>query len=152
LSMMSKTDSRSPIIVKTYFSDVFEVEPETLEQYGAFNVSLVADLPLFIDPFLLFNSPKPHYQKLHDRIIQYLRFLRDKSAAGSVRSGLIYAWYTFPEVKQNWLGFATSSNRGSGLGKDFAIALHENLNMIFTDFGSEQITQGSHLEKLCLIR
>jgi len=41
-----------------YFSDIFEVLPETLDKYGAFNVSLVTDLPLFIDPFLLFNSKK----------------------------------------------------------------------------------------------
>jgi hypothetical protein len=38
-----------------YFSDYFKVAPETIEAYGAFNISLVADLPLFIDPFLLFN-------------------------------------------------------------------------------------------------
>ena len=37
-----------------HFSDVFNVSPESLEQYGAFNVSLVSDMPLFIDPFLLF--------------------------------------------------------------------------------------------------
>ena len=39
-----------------YFSDVFGVAPETLDQYGAFNIALVNDLPLFIDPFLLFDS------------------------------------------------------------------------------------------------
>jgi hypothetical protein len=67
-------------------------------------------------------------------------------------NGLIRAWYTFPEVKQNWLGFTLSGNKGSGLGQKFAFALNENLNRIFNDFGSEQITKGSHLEKLCLIR
>ena len=43
-------------------------------------------------------------------------------------------------------------NRGSGLGRDFAVALHDNLHRIFSDFGSEKVTKGSHLEKLCLIR
>ena len=38
------------------------------------------------------------------------------------------------------------------LGIDFARALHQNLNLIFRNFGNEQITQGSHLEKVCLIR
>jgi hypothetical protein len=42
-------------------------------------ISLVSDLPLFIDPFLLFNSDKPEYRRLPDSIIDYLRFLRDKS-------------------------------------------------------------------------
>jgi hypothetical protein len=45
--------------VGIYFSDIFGVDPETLDQYGAFDVSLVNDLPLFVDPFLLFNSDNP---------------------------------------------------------------------------------------------
>jgi hypothetical protein len=38
--------------LKLYFSDYFEVSEEALDQYGAFNISLASDLPLFIDPFL----------------------------------------------------------------------------------------------------
>jgi hypothetical protein len=127
------------------------VSPEAVEKYGAFNVSLLADLPLFIDPFLLFNSKKKSYRQLHDKIIAYLMFLRDKSVDEALSSGLIDVWYRFPEVKQNWLGFSATGNRGSGLGRDFAIALHKNLHHIFTDFGDERVTLGSHLEKLCLI-
>src|SRR5579859_3499568 len=77
--------------VDIYFSDVFGVTPRILERYGAFNVSLVNDLPLFIDPFLLFNSRKPKYRKLHDEIIEYLSFLRDQSAAGTIGDGLLRA-------------------------------------------------------------
>ena len=65
--------------MKLYLSDYFEVSEEALDQYGAFNIPLLSDLPIFIDPFLLFNSDKPEYRRLHDRIIDYLRFLRDKS-------------------------------------------------------------------------
>lgn len=122
-----------------------------IEDYGAFNISLLADLPLFIDPFLLFTSDKPEYRSLHDEMISYLRFLREKAVAGGLSDGLIAAWYRFPEIKQTWLGFSASGNIGSGLGGQFAIALHQNLNRIFTDFGSERVTKGSHLEKLCLI-
>lgn len=64
-----------------YFSDIFEVSPKVLDKYGAFNISLITDLPLFIDPFLLFNSKKKEYRQLHDDIIKYLRFLKDKSIA-----------------------------------------------------------------------
>ena len=32
-----------------YFSDIFNVEEERLEEYGAFNISLLNDLPLFIE-------------------------------------------------------------------------------------------------------
>jgi hypothetical protein len=135
-----------------YFSDFFKVSPESLHKYGAFNISLSTDLPLFIDPFLLFNSKKPEYKILHDQIITYLKFLRDKADSGTIEPGLLKAWFTFPEVKQTWLGFTQSGNRGSGLGRGFAGALHENLHRMFGDFGKEKITKGSHLEKLCLIK
>lgn len=47
--------------MKIYFSDFFNVTPDILDKYGAFNISLINDLPLFIDPFLLFGSKKPEY-------------------------------------------------------------------------------------------
>ncbi len=134
------------------FSDFFSVSQAAVEQHGAFNISLVADLPLFVDPFLLFNSRKRRYRKLHDQMIDYLRFLRDKSANQQLDPGLIRAWYVFPEVRQNWLGFTLTGNRGRGLGKEFARALYTNLGQLFRGFGDEKVTKGSHLEKLCLIR
>ena len=141
-----------PPLVQIHFSDFFDVSQDTLRTYGAFNISLVNDLPLFIDPFLLFNSEKPEYRHLHDEMIRYVRFLRDKAAAGSLNESLIGAWCTFPEVKQTWLGFSKSGNQGSGLGRDFALALSQNLNTVFNNFGQETVTRGSHLEKLTLIQ
>jgi hypothetical protein len=138
--------------VSTFFSDKFGVDPSLLEAYGALDVSLVTDLPLFIDPFLLFNSEKPEYRALHDGLIEYLVFLRDKAQAGVAGEPMLRAWYCFPEVKQTWLGYSVKGNQGSGLGIDFARALHENLYRLFPTFGDEQITRGSHLEKVCLIR
>jgi hypothetical protein len=137
--------------VKVYFSDWFDVEPNVLEEYGAFNVSFINDLPLFIDPFLLFTSEKTEYQLLHNGIIEYLSFLRDKSVAGKVDDGLLKAWFMFPEVKQLWLGFCKTGNNGSGLGEKFAKALNSNLNVISQDFGQEKVTKGSHIEKVCLV-
>jgi len=138
--------------IALYFSDIFGVSEQDLEHYGAFNISLRTDLPLFIDPFLLFNSEKHEYQELHDQMIRYLKFLRTKSLSGSVSLELVKAWYKFSEVKQNWLGFCQTSNTGRGLGRDFANALNINLVNVFQDFGNEKITRGSHLEKLCLIK
>ena len=139
--------------VKIYFSEYFDLDAAVLHGYGAFNISLVNDLPLFIDPFLLFNSAKPEYQALHEDIIKYVRFLRDKARAGSLSPGLLKAWYTFPEVKQTWLGFSLFGNFGTGLGRDFAEALNRNLNKIFSGFDEDDkgISKGSHLEKLCLV-
>jgi hypothetical protein len=65
---------------------------------------------------------------------------------------VIKNWYCFKEVKQNWLGYTLFGNEGAGLGMDFAVALHEALGDILSNFGEETITQGSHLEKLCLIK
>lgn len=137
--------------VGIYFSDFFEVDKAVLESYGAFNVSLVNDLPLFIDPFLLFDSKNAVYQGLHEQIIDYLKFLRDVSATGSLTQAHIDQWFRFGEVKQNWLGFSRSGNKGNGLGAKFANTLHKNLHHVFRDFGTEKITKSSHLEKLCLL-
>ncbi|QVI27285.1 hypothetical protein MN2019_24265 [Mycolicibacterium neoaurum] len=134
-----------------YFSDYFEVDKTVLEEYGAFDISLATDLPLFIDPFLLFNSDKAEYQELHEDIIKYLKFLRDE-ASPDLSDGLIKSWYTFKEVKQNWLGFTEFGNNGSGLGMVFARALHSSLSSILSNFGEETVTRGSHLEKLALIK
>ncbi|MCU0533925.1 MAG: hypothetical protein MUD14_08515 [Hydrococcus sp. Prado102] len=135
-----------------FFSDFFNVSPALIDEYGAFNISLINDLPLFVDPFLLFNSENPTYQQLHKDIICYMRFLKEMSLSGAINPCLVEAWFTFPEVKQNWLGFSVKGNKGHGLGKDFAKALNRNLNSVFRNFGEETITRSSHLEKLCLIR
>ena len=142
----------SPPELDLYFSQYFEVDPGVLEAYGAFDISIVSDLPLFVDPFLLFNSTKPAYQELHEQIISYMQFLRDRAAEGDLDRDLIGAWYRFGEVRQNWLGFTQFGNGGAGLGREFAESLHGALADIFHDFGEETVTRGSHLEKLCLIR
>lgn len=138
--------------IHIYFSDFFGFSPEVLEEFGAFDVSLVGDLPLFIDPFLLFNSDNPTYQKLHAEIIRYMKFLKDVTLSEKIAPPLVENWFTFREVKQNWLGFSKAGNSGHGLGKGFALALHKNFNSVFHNFGEETVTQSSHLEKLCLVR
>ncbi|MFZ1400574.1 MAG: hypothetical protein WAS33_26975, partial [Candidatus Promineifilaceae bacterium] len=36
-------------MLNIYFSDFFQVSPEKISEYGAFNISLINDLPLLID-------------------------------------------------------------------------------------------------------
>jgi hypothetical protein len=134
-----------------YFSDVFGIEPEIIEEYGAFNIALVNDLPLFVDPFLLYDGENPVYRGLHDGIIKYLCFLRDRAVTSELTPGSMMQWMYFREIKQNWLGFSKSGNDGTGLGRKFAEALARNLTTAFRDFGSETISDGSHLEKLGLL-
>jgi hypothetical protein len=138
--------------IQIYFSDFFGIDPAILKDYGTFDISLVSDLPLFIDPFLLFGSKRPEYQQLHQDIIRYLVFLRDKAAKGGVDQALVRSWYTFKEVNQLWFGYTMAGNDGTGLGPAFAEALHSSLGDIFSNFGSEKVTKASHLEKVCLIR
>ena len=135
-----------------YFSDYFGVDEDIIVTYGAVNISLINDMPLFVDPFLLFNSEKEAYQKIHSEIITYLLFLQEQADKyPSPPPGMLTTWYHFSEIKQNWLGFSLDGNSGRGLGKDFATNLHQGLQTIFKDFGKETITKSSHLEKLCLI-
>lgn len=138
---------------RIYFSDFFGIDHEIIEGEGFFNISLLNDLPLFIDPFLIFCSEKEEYQHLHQSIIDYMVYLRDRAIEiPEPNTGMLEAWYKFPEVKQTYLGFCENGNRGSGLGNDFAQALHTGLKDIFSDFGRESITKSPHLEKLCLIK
>lgn len=134
-----------------YFTEVFGVPPETLERYAAFDIALVNDLPLFVDPFLLYDSEDSRFQGLHDEIIKYLCFLRDRAMERDFTPGEASHWLYFKEVRQNWLGFSMEGNRGTGLGKDFAAILARNLSQVFRDFGQETVSDASHIEKLGLL-
>jgi hypothetical protein len=140
------------VLQKVYFSDIFNVNHSIVEKYGALDISLICDNPAFVDPFLIFANVK--YKKLHDLIIDYLKFLRElsiKNNGNDLSSGDFKHYYKFPEVKQVWLGYSLDGNGGLGLGRDFAKSLHKNLNEIFSGFGKEKITETAHLEKLCLV-
>lgn len=136
---------------KLSFSDFFGIDKKILKQEEFFDVSLVSDLPLFIDPFHLFYSKKDEYKKCHNEIIKYLVFLKELSVTnkGILSNSIIETYYKFPEVKQNWFGFTFFGNGGHGLGRKFATALNQNFNNLFKDFGVK--TQTNHLEKLTLI-
>lgn len=132
-----------------FFSEIFKVPDQTLKDYGAFNISLINDLPLFIDPFLLYET-KPEYQKLHKEILEYLAFLKTKSEQGTISAAQRKSWYNFSEVKQNWLGYSLSGNKGSGLGDKFAKAMSSNIHRVFADLNVETISASSHIEKIGL--
>ncbi len=135
-----------------YFTDFFDIDENTIEDYGAFNISLINDLPLFIDPFLLFGSSKEDYKAIHSKILTYLTFLKEKSEKGDITHAERNSWYKFPEVKQNWLGYSVEGNGGSGLGEKFAIAMSKNMHVVFDDLNNERVTVTSHLEKAGLFQ
>lgn len=135
-----------------YFTDYFNISEGVLEEYGAFNISLINDLPLFIDPFLLFGSTNEEYKTIHAKILRYLSFLKQKSEKGGITDAERSSWYRFSEVKQNWLGYSLNGNGGRGLGNEFAIAMSKNMHVIFDDLNAEKITTTSHLEKAGLFQ
>jgi hypothetical protein len=139
-------------MLMSFFTDFFQIPDETIEEYGALNISLINDLPLFIDPFLLYGSKKPEYKKVHTGIIQYLTFLKAKSEGGGITAAQRNSWYKFSEVKQNWLGYSIEGNKGSGLGDKFAKVMSKNMHIVFADINKEKITTSSHIEKAGLFQ
>lgn len=129
------------------FSEKFKVEKNKIEEYGAIDISLVCDIPLFIDPMLIFNSEKEEYQELHKNIIKYFHFLAKKSEQKLEKSD-IKTWYTFNEVCNNWFGYALEGNKGSALDIEFGTFLYKNIKFALNTNG---ISNGVHAEKIMLL-
>ena len=130
------------------FSDYFNVDKKVVDDYGAVNISLLADTPLFIDPLLIYSNDDPQIRSLYPRLSNYLRFL-DKIAINNPTEQEIKYYFEAKEIKENWLGLCTSGNQGSALGKDFA---HELFSSIKTICESESITDDIHIEKMFLVK
>ena len=130
-----------------FFSERFRIDAELIKAYGAVDISLVCDIPLFIDPMLIFNSDKSEYRALHKEIIRYFHFLYTKAKQG-LSSKEINAWFNFSEVPNNWLGFSLVGNKGLALGKKYANFLYHNIEFALDTHG---ISQGQHIEKAMLL-
>jgi hypothetical protein len=130
-----------------FFSEKFRVDTELIKAYGAVDISLVCDIPLFIDPMLIFNSDKPEYQALHQEIIRYFHFLHTKAKKG-LTAKEINAWFNFSEVPNNWLGYSLEGNKGLALGKKYANFLYKNIEFVLD---THDISKGQHIEKAMLL-
>lgn len=135
---------------KLLFSDYFEIGNSILENFGALNICLSSDLPMFIDPFLLFASKKPEYQILHKKVVNHLLILKNYATENNGKDVDINL-FRFPEIKQNWLGLSEYGNGGKGLGKKFANGAISAFNGFYSSFGEEEITAETHIEKLTLL-
>ncbi len=134
--------------IRLLFSEYFEVDESLLDSYGALNICIDSDLPVFIDPFLLFASKKAEYVELHEQIIKHLINLKEFAADNA---NINLKLFQFPEVKQNWLGFCKWGNNGKGLGPKFARDLIEAFSGFYSNFGQETVSSSSHIEKLTLV-
>jgi len=134
--------------IKLFFSDYFEIDNSIIDEYGALDICIDADLPVFIDPFLLFSSDKPEYIQLHDQIVGHLINLKK---IVSITSQPDINLFKFSEIHQNWLGLCKWGNKGRGLGPKFARNLVQAFNGFYSNFGNETISYSSHIEKLTLV-
>jgi hypothetical protein len=100
---MSDSDSYAPLI------------PDVSQYQVDFVIPRVGvDLPLGIDPFLLYKSRDPDYRKLHELLVGVFN-----SGIESIRRGKIEdarRIFDFPEVSAIGLGYAQHGKRGSGVG------------------------------------
>lgn len=131
------------------FNEYYDVTTESLDEYGAFNISLDCDTPLYIDPILIFLSKSKEIKNWHSKIINYILFLSQQKHKYGFSKGILNNFFTFKEVRNNWLGVCTTGNSGLALGKMYANSLFENVDNILT---THNITEGKHLEKLCLFQ
>lgn len=130
-----------------FFSEYYGIESSVVENYGAVDISFVCDIPLFIDPMLIFNSEKEEYKVLHEEIIKYFHFLYQKATSG-LQEKELKAWFEFNEVPNNWLGYSMSGNKGAALGKKYAHFLYDNIRFATK---TNNISKSSHIEKIMLL-
>jgi hypothetical protein len=72
------------------------------------------DVPVGIDPFLLFKSRDPEFRILHDKIINVFRSGIDCIKAGHGEDARTI--FQFPEVAEIGLGYTRQGKKGSGVG------------------------------------
>ena len=130
-----------------FFTEKFQVSSEILKSYGAVDISLICDVPLFVDPMLIFNSDNERYTELHNNIIHYFYFLYTKAAQGLTPKE-IDAWFNFSEVPNNWLGYSLRGNKGLALGKKYANFLYDNIAFAID---THSISKSTHIEKVMLL-
>lgn len=107
--------------------------------------NLLSDLPLCIDPFLLFKSRDPYFATLHDKLVSV--FNQAISLYKKKRIGEIKRLIHFPEVNEIGFGYTEGRIKGSGLGDETNQLLVELLS------NSEAIQERGlkHIEELQLI-
>jgi hypothetical protein len=103
------------------------------------------DVPVGIDPFLLFKSRDPELAALHERILAVFRNGIDDLRAGSIDAAR--ELFRFPEVAEIGLGYTRHSKRGSGVGT----FLSQLILDIFRDSPAMLERGIRHIEELQLV-
>jgi hypothetical protein len=87
------------------------------------------DLPLCLDPFLLWKSEDPHYRELHNVLLGFVEQVRTHALTGHV----IAAQRLLTEVREPvelGLGYAAGTKRGSAIGPALSTAIIETFRQV----------------------
>jgi len=121
-----------------------------LKGVGQFEVDFVLprvgiDLPVGIDPFLLFKSRDPRLAGLHELLLRY--FAHGIRAVHEDRLSEARSILDFPEVPELGFGYSQGGKRGSGVGEYLAGLIIDTIG------GSPAIRERGlrHLEELQLL-
>ncbi len=87
------------------------------------------DLPLYLDPFLLWKSDRPEYQTLHTELLGFIEQVRRHVVAGrTAKARTLLAEVSEPV--ELGLGYAAGTKRGSALGPTTISAIIETMRQI----------------------
>lgn len=111
---MSAADPNAPLISNISQYDVDFVIPR-----------IGVDVPVGIDPFLLYKSRDPEYRSLHGTLVSAFNSGIDAIRRGKVTEAS--RLFDFPEVSAIGLGYTQGGKRGSGLGTHLAGLIIETL-------------------------
>jgi hypothetical protein len=131
---MKEADGRAPLLPNVSQYEVDFVIPR-----------IGVDVPVGIDPFLLYKSRDPDYRRLHELLLDAfsagLDAIRRKALAEARRI------LDFPEVSAVGLGYTQKSRRGSGVGTHLAELIIETL------LGSPSLQERGicHVEEMQLV-
>ncbi|MFE3408689.1 hypothetical protein ACFXMT_10205 [Streptomyces mirabilis] len=126
-------------------SDVFDL---TIRQNEVSFVipHLKEDLPLAIDPFLLWKSGRAEYVALHEILLGFIEKVRSETVGGGeVRAQLLLS--EVAEPVELGLGYAAGTKRGSALGP----ALRAAITAAFRDTPQLHSVGINHIELLALL-
>lgn len=145
--MTTVDDERDPAagIVNPRLSDVFGLVIRQ-DEVDFVVPHLREDLPLYLDPFLLWKSEDPQYQQLHADLLGFVEEVRRHAVDGqTARAAVLLSQISEPV--ELGLGYAAGTKRGSALGPRSI----EGIIRTFQQVPQLQTTGLDHLEILALL-
>ncbi|GIF47627.1 hypothetical protein Afe04nite_21660 [Asanoa ferruginea] len=104
------------------------------------------DLPLYIDPFLLWKSEDPQYRQLHANLLGFVEEIRRHAVGGQATRAAVLLSEVSEPVELG-LGYAADTKRGSALGPGTI----EGIIRTFQQVPQLQSAGLDHLEILALL-